>query len=232
MLKAHEITVGYTEVAIVKSVKLELPESNIGVIVGPNGAGKSTLLKTLFGLLPMQKGTIMWKKNDITKWSPEDRVRNGMAYVPQENNVFTSLTVKENLEMGAYSRSDDFSDTIDKMLKFFPPLKTKYFSKVATLSGGQRQMVAIARALMIEPSLILLDEPTVGLSPKYMQEIFIHIQTIHKAGVGILMVEQNARQALAIADKGFVLASGKNCFTDSGTNLLANPEVVQSFLGY
>jgi branched-chain amino acid transport system ATP-binding protein len=230
-LSVKEIHCGYGGADILHGVTIETEASEIGVIVGPNGAGKSTSLKAIFSLLNVNQGSIIFHDRDITNLPPEKLVPLGLSFVPQEHNVFPSLTVHENLEMGAFIRRDDFGYMFDQIYEFFPPLFDKRSQPAGELSGGQRQMVAIARALMVEPKLLLLDEPTAGLSPLYMSQIFDRIIAINKAGVGILMVEQNAKQALAIADKGFVLASGQNLYTDTGANLLANPDVAKSFLG-
>lgn len=231
LLTASNLHAGYGGVNILNGINLAIEPGRIGVIVGPNGAGKSTALKSVFGLLELAEGSVVFKDKDISSLSPDRRVRLGMAYVPQEMNIFQTMTVQENLEMGAYIRRDDFSDTLERMFGLFPPLKDKRMDTAGNLSGGQRQMVAIARALMIEPEALLLDEPTAGLSPAYVEEIFERIIAISKSGVGVLIVEQNAKRALEVADTGYVLAGGYNLFTDSGENLLNNPEVAQSFLG-
>jgi branched-chain amino acid transport system ATP-binding protein len=222
---------GYGGADILNGVDIAIEAHEIGVVVGPNGAGKSTTLKALFGLLTVSQGTILFDGDDITNRAPEALVRDGLSFVPQEFNVFPTLSVEENLEMGAFIRRDDFRHLIDKVYGFFPPLKDKRRQAAGELSGGQRQMVAMGRALMTEPRLLLLDEPTAGLSPRYMGEIFERIVEINAAGVGILMVEQNARQALALAHRGFVLAGGQNRFTGTGAELLADPDVAKSFLG-
>jgi branched-chain amino acid transport system ATP-binding protein len=226
-----DIHAGYGGANILNGVAIAIDAHEIGVIVGPNGAGKSTTLKALFGLLTVSQGTILLDGKDITNRAPEALVRDGLSFVPQEFNVFPTLSVEENLEMGAFIRRDDFRHLIDKVYGFFPPLKDKRRQAAGELSGGQRQMVAMGRALMTEPKLLLLDEPTAGLSPRYMGEIFERIIEINAAGVGILMVEQNARQALALAHRGFVLAGGRNRFTGTGAELLADPDVAKSFLG-
>lgn len=231
LLTASNLHAGYGGVNILNGINLAIESGRIGVIVGPNGAGKSTALKSVFGLLELAEGSVVFKDKDISALSPDRRVRLGMAYVPQEMNIFQTMTVQENLEMGAYIRRDDFSDTLERMFGLFPPLKDKRMDTAGNLSGGQRQMVAIARALMVDPEALLLDEPTAGLSPAYVEEIFERIIAISKSGVGVLIVEQNAKRALEVADTGYVLAGGHNLFTDSGENLLSNPEVAQSFLG-
>jgi len=230
-LDIAKLTAGYGQTSILNGVDLALEEGQIGVIVGPNGAGKSTLLKAMFGLVNITGGSIRLSGDDITGMAPERLAARRVAFVPQEFNVFPTLTVEENLEMGAYSRRDDWSGTLAHIYSVFPPLAEKRHQMAGELSGGQRQMVAVGRALMIEPRLLLLDEPTAGLSPMFMSEIFDRVLAINATGVTIVMVEQNARQALAIAHRGFVLANGMNSFTDTGANLLANPEVARSFLG-
>ncbi len=231
LLDMTDIHGGYGGANILNGVKINIDANEIGVIVGPNGAGKSTTLKALFGLLRVSQGTVVFNGSTITNFPPEKLVREGLSFVPQEFNVFPTMSVQENLEMGAYIRRDDFRHLIDQVYCFFPPLKDKRKQPAGELSGGQRQMVAIGRALMTEPKLLLLDEPTAGLSPLYMDEIFERIIAINGSGVGILMVEQNARQALAIAHRGFVLATGRNRFKGTGAELLADPEVAKSFLG-
>ena len=229
--EVNDLYAGYGQMTILNGVGLSLEEGEIGVIVGPNGAGKSTLLKAAFGLLDISSGTISLDGNEITGQPAESMVNYRVAFVPQEYNIFPTLSVQENLEMGAYSRRDDFSHLIEQAYSIFPPLADKRRQPAGELSGGQRQMVAVGRALMIEPKLLMLDEPTAGLSPMFMSEIFDRVLAINETGVTIAMVEQNAKQALAIAHKGFVLANGMNSFTDTGPNLLANPEVAKSFLG-
>jgi len=231
LLEMTNIHGGYGGANILNGVSIAIEADQIGVIVGPNGAGKSTTLKALFGLLKVGEGSVVFDGRPVTNMAPEKLVLEGLSYVPQEFNVFPTMSVEENLEMGAYVRRDSFRHLIDQVYGFFPPLKDKRRQPAGELSGGQRQMVAIGRALMTEPRLLLLDEPTAGLSPRYMGEIFDRIVAINKAGVGILMVEQNARQALALAHRGFVLAGGKNRFTGTGADLLADPEVAKSFLG-
>lgn len=231
LLEAKNLHAGYGGMDILRGVNLSVDRGEIAVIVGPNGAGKSTTLKAVFGLLKVRQGSTAFDGDPITNAAPETLVRKGMAFVPQERNVFDSLSVEENLEMGAFIRKDDFRHLVDSVFELFPPLTEKRKQPAGELSGGQRQMVAIGRALMMEPKLLLLDEPTAGLSPLFMSEIFERIIAINATGVGIVMVEQNAKQALRVAHKGFVLAAGQNRYTDSGENLLSNPEVAESFLG-
>ena len=222
---------GYGTGDILKGCTISAAQGEISVVVGPNGAGKSTAMKAILGMLKVLKGKVTLAGQDITIMSPQQRVQLGMAFVPQTNNVFSSMTVEENLELGAYVRTDDYSDTMDQVYELFPVLKEKRLQPAGELSGGQRQQVAVGRALMTKPSVLMLDEPTAGVSPIVMDELFDRIIKVKKTGIAILMVEQNARQALAIADRGFVLVTGQNRFTDSGQVLLANEEVRRSFLG-
>ncbi len=231
LIEAKNIVAGYGGTRVLNGVNLQLESGRIGVVVGPNGAGKTTVLKSLFGLLKNIKGKVLLHDQDITTVATDKRVQLGMAYVPQEMNVFQSLTVHENLEMGAYIRRDDISESLERIYNLFPPLKDKRTNPAGALSGGQRQMVAIGRALMVNPGLLLLDEPTVGLAPAYVNLIMEQIVAIRDSGVGVLIVEQNAKFALGFADKGFILVGGRNLFTDSGENLLNNPDVARSFLG-
>jgi len=231
LVELENVVAGYGGAPILRGVDIAIEASDIGVIVGPNGAGKSTVLKAIFGLLQVTSGTIEYNGETIANSLPDRLVPLGLSFVPQEHNVFVSMTVQENLEMGAFIRRDDISDTIAEVYEMFPPLKDKRHQDAGELSGGQRQMVAMGRALMSRPRLLLLDEPSAGLSPRYMMEIFEQVQKINGAGVGILMVEQNARQALAFATRGFVLANGENSFTGTGQELLDDPEVARSFLG-
>ena len=222
---------GYGAMTILHGIDMALEEGEIGVIVGPNGAGKSTTLKAMFGLLNVTQGRITLGEDDITGIAPEKLVGFGVAMVPQEHNVFGSLSVHENLEMGAYRKRSVPRSLYDHIYDIFPPLAAKRRQPAGELSGGQRQMVAVGRALMSEPRLLLLDEPTAGLSPMFMSEIFDRVLAVNETGVTIAMVEQNAKQALRIADKGFVLASGRNRFTGTGEELLADEDVARSFLG-
>ena len=230
-LKANNITAGYGGVDIIKNLNLFVNEGEIVVIVGPNGAGKSTAMKALLGMLKLTDGSVSFAKDDITLMLPQDRVNLGIAFVPQSNNVFTGMTVEENLEMGGFIRSDDIHHTIEDIYNLFPVLKEKRNQNAGELSGGQRQQVAFGRALMTKPKILMLDEPTAGVSPIVMDELFARIIEVGKTGVGILMVEQNAKQALNIADRGYVLVNGKHSREGSGQDLLNNPEVRKSFLG-
>lgn len=231
LIELKNVVGGYGGAPILNGVDLAIDRSDIGVIVGPNGAGKSTTLKAIFGLLQVTSGEVLYDGKDVTNSLPDKLVPLGLSFVPQEKNVFPSMSVEENLEMGAFTRTDDFSDTLASIYEMFPPLKDKRRQNAGELSGGQRQMVAMGRALMSKPGLLMLDEPSAGLSPRYVGEIFEQIVKVNKSGVGILMVEQNAKQALGFASKGFVLASGKNSFTGTGRELLDDPEVAKSFLG-
>jgi branched-chain amino acid transport system ATP-binding protein len=231
-LIGENMTGGYgTGADILHDCTVSVNKGEIAVIVGPNGAGKSTAMKAIFGMLNLRQGSVRVDGEDITKLSPQDRVPKGMAFVPQTSNVFTSMTVEENLEMGAFLRRDDIKSTIEQVYDLFPILRDKRNQAAGELSGGQRQQVAVGRALMTQPSVLMLDEPTAGVSPIVMDELFDRIIEVARTGISILMVEQNARQALAIADKGYVMVQGRNRFTDTGQALLENPEVRKSFLG-
>ena len=225
------MTGGYGGADIIHGCSISVDRGEIAVIVGPNGAGKSTAMKALLGMVRLRSGTVRLGGEDITGLSPQDRVGRGMAFVPQTDNVFVTLTVRENLEMGAFLRRDDISGTMERVFELFPALRDKQDRPAGELSGGQRQQVAVGRALMTGPALLMLDEPTAGVSPIVMDDLFERMLEIRSAGIAILMAEQNARQALAVADRGYVLVTGENRFTDSGRALLANPEVRRSFLG-
>ncbi|MDA9632931.1 ABC transporter ATP-binding protein [Pelagibacteraceae bacterium] len=230
-LIGNNLTAGYGGVDIIKNITLEVKQGEIAVIVGPNGAGKSTAMKALLGMLKLTDGSVSFAEDDISTMLPQDRVNLGIAFVPQTNNVFTGMTVEENLEMGGFIRTDDIHHTIEDIYNLFPVLKEKRNQNAGELSGGQRQQVAFGRALMTKPKILMLDEPTAGVSPIVMDELFSRIIEVGKTGVGILMVEQNAKQALSIADRGYVLVNGKNSREGSGQDLLNNPEVRKSFLG-
>ena len=225
------MTGGYGGADILKGCTISVESGEIVVIVGPNGAGKSTAMKAMFGMLDLRAGSVLLNGDDITSLPPQHRVQRGMGFVPQTQNVFTSMTVEENLEMGGFIRSDDFNDTIEEIYNLFPVLREKRAQPAGELSGGQRQQVAVGRALMTQPKVLMLDEPTAGVSPIVMDELFDRIIDVARTGIAILMVEQNAKQALAIADRGYVLVQGENRYTDSGAALLANPDVRRAFLG-
>lgn len=231
LLDIQDLYSGYRGVDILKGIHLKVNPGQIVVIIGPNGAGKSTVLKSLFGLATIRSGRVLFQGSDITHLPAEQLVRRGIGFVPQTNNVFPSLTVQENLEMGAFIRRDNLAAQLERVYELFPPLKEKRRQAAGSLSGGQRQMLAIGRALMVEPQLLLLDEPTAGLSPLYIEQTFALLQEINRLGISILMVEQNAKQALKMADWGYVLSTGENRFEDTGPNLLSNPEVLELFLG-
>jgi len=231
LLSAQGIVAGYGEMDILHDVCLELQPGEIVSIIGPNGAGKSTLMKTIFGLVKPKSGRVFFQKQEITGLSPDQIVRLGLAYVPQTENVFPSLTVEENLEMGAFIRRDSYRGRMREVYQLFPILEEKHRQRVGGLSGGQRQMVAMGRALMLDPQVLLLDEPSAGLAPKLVGMIFERIREINQAGVTVLMVEQNARESLKLADRGYVLANGRNRFEDSGEALLANEEIGRLYLG-
>ena len=225
------MTGGYGGADILHDCTIAVDKGEIAVIVGPNGAGKSTAMKAVFGMLGLRAGQVRLDNEDISGLSPQQRVRAGMGFVPQTANVFTSMSVEENLEMGAYIRDDDFSHTMEQVFQLFPILKQKRRQPAGELSGGQRQQVAVGRALMTQPKVLMLDEPTAGVSPIVMDELFDKILDVAATGLAILMVEQNARQALNIADRGYVLVQGRNRYTDTGAALLADPEVRRTFLG-
>ena len=230
-LIGEAMTGGYGAADILHGCTIGVDQGEIAVIVGPNGAGKSTAMKALFGMMSLRQGQVLLNGEDITTLSPQARVLKGMSFVPQTNNVFPTMTVEENLEMGAFIRRDDYTSTMEQIYDLFPVLKEKRQQPAGQLSGGQRQQVAVGRALMTQPKVLMLDEPTAGVSPIVMDELFDRIIDVARTGIAILMVEQNARQALEIADKGYVLVQGSNRYTDTGTALLANPDVRRTFLG-
>ena len=230
-LNAENMLGGYGETTILNGCSISVEKGEIAVIVGPNGAGKSTAMRAIFGMLSLQAGKVIFDNQDITSLKPQERVGKGMGFVPQTNNVFTSMTVLENMEIGGFINKDRFAENVQEVFKLFPILKEKEKQLVGELSGGQRQQVAVGRALMTNPKLLMLDEPTAGVSPIVVKELFEKIIEISKTGIAILMVEQNAKQALNIADHGFVLVQGENRYTDKGSNLLANKDVRKAFLG-
>jgi branched-chain amino acid transport system ATP-binding protein len=231
LIEVRDLEAGYGGAPILKGVSIAIEATDIGVIIGPNGAGKSTVLKTIFGLVAASAGSIRFDGREITNAEPDALVPLGLSFVPQEFNVFTSMTVDENLEMGAYIRRDDIVPAMRSVYAMFPDLELKRRQKAGELSGGQRQMVAMGRALMSQPKLLLLDEPSAGLSPLYVRQVFEQVKRINDSGVGILMVEQNARHALAFATRGFVIVNGRNRLEGTGPGLLADPEVGRAFLG-
>ena len=230
--EGNSMTAGYgSGPDIINSCSINVNKGEIVAILGPNGAGKSTAMKAMLGLLKLKSGSVIIDGKDISGLSPQDRVKSGISFVPQTKNVFPGLTVKENLEIGAFLRNEDLNKIIDEIFSLFPILKEKSSQMVGELSGGQRQQVALGRALMIRPSVLMLDEPTAGVSPIVMDELFDHIIKVKETNVAIIMVEQNAKQALSISDRGYVLVTGKNKFEGSGKELLQDPEVRRSFLG-
>ena len=231
LLEVDEVTAGYGSVMIVHEVSIRLEAGELVTIIGPNGAGKSTLLKAIFGLLPIRDGSVQLGGDTVTDESPSRMVRLGASFVPQTENVFPSLSIRENLEMGAYQLSRGVRRRIDEVLDLFPELSERTGEQAARLSGGQRQALAIARSLMLDPKLLLLDEPTAALSPVRRREIFDRLMAIRERGVALLMVEQNAREALAISDRAYVLVDGRNAHEQPGPEMLANPEVGRLFLG-
>ena len=216
---------------ILHDCTIGVDKGEIAVIVGPNGAGKSTAMKAVFGMLTLRQGQVILGDKDISKLSPQDRVKEGMGFVPQTHNVFAGMTVRENLEIGAFLRNDDIEPSIEQVYELFPAVAEKRTQLAGELSGGQRQQVAVGRALMTQPTVLMLDEPTAGVSPIVMDELFDRIINVAKTGIAILMVEQNARQALEIANYGYVLVQGRNAYTDVGAKLLANKDVRAAFLG-
>ena len=231
LMNMQDLVGGYGEADILQGVSMVVHEKEIVVIVGPNGAGKSTAMKAVFGLLTIRGGSIRFDGDDITGWAPNRIVQRGICYVPQVDNIFREMSIHENLEMGGFLRKGDLSAGYDRVYTLFPDLKERRRTLAGNLSGGQRQMVAMGRALMLDPKLLLLDEPTAGLSPKYMEQIFQISRDVRDTGVAILLVEQHAKQALAFADRAYVLASGSNRHEGTGAELLANREVAEMFLG-
>jgi len=230
-LVSENMVAGYGGANILNSCSIQVDLGQIVVVVGPNGAGKSTAMKAIFGMLPLQSGSVKILNESINDLPPFQRVKKGMAFVPQTENIFTSLTVEENLEMGAFTNPEAMVTIIEQVYSLFPVLKEKRLQRAGELSGGQRQQVAVGRALMTEPKLLMLDEPTAGVSPIVMDELFDRIIDVARTGIAILMVEQNAKQALSIADIGYVLVQGENRYTDSGKALLKNTDVRKTFLG-
>jgi branched-chain amino acid transport system ATP-binding protein len=232
LIHVDNIRAGYVQgVDILSDCSLELHQGELIAIIGPNGAGKSTLLKALFGLLSIREGVVLYKGEDISNASAHELVEQGIGYVPQRDNVFPSLSVEENLEMGAFLRPDTFNDRLEVVTEMFPRLADRLSQRAGSLSGGERQMLAIGRALMMDPEVVLLDEPSAGLSPVLQDQVFLNTRAINKAGVSVVMVEQNARRCLQICDRGYVLDQGTNAYTDTGKNLLHDPKVIELYLG-
>ena len=231
LLEVADVVAGYGETDILHGVSIAVDEGEIVTIIGPNGCGKSTLMKAIVGLVRVKAGTVTFRGTDISSQPPERIVRTGLCYVPQSANVFPSLSIRENLEMGGFVRNDDYRGRIEELFALFPDLARRPTQRAGSLSGGQRQMLAIARALMLDPVLLLLDEPSAGLSPAIMDLVFERIRGINRAGVALLLVEQNARESLRMSDRGYVLAAGRNRLEDSGPALLDNPEVARLYLG-
>ena len=231
LLEASDLVAGYGETEILHGVSITVSEGEVITIIGPNGCGKSTLMKAIVGLLRIRTGSVTFRGADISALPPEQIVRTGLCYVPQTSNVFPSLTIRENLEMGAFVRRDDYRGRVDEMFRLFPDLALRPAQKAGSLSGGQRQMLAIARALMLDPALVLLDEPSAGLSPAMTGLVFERIREINRTGVAVVLVEQNAREALGMSDRGYILVSGENRLEDTGRDLLDNPDVASLYLG-
>ena len=231
LLEATGIVAGYGDTEILHGVSISVKAGEIVTIIGPNGCGKSTFMKAVVGVVRVKAGSVVFRDQDISSRAPGQIVRAGLCYVPQTANVFPSLTIRENLDMGAFTRKDDYRGRIEDMFKMFPDLAARPNHKAGNLSGGQRQTLAIARALMLDPVLLLLDEPSAGLSPTMRSSVFDHIREINATGVTVLLVEQNAREALRMSDRGYVLSSGENRLEDAGSALLDNPEVARLYLG-
>ena len=229
--KANNLSGGYGEVKVIENCNFNVNRGEIVSILGPNGAGKSSAMKAMLGMLKLESGTVVLDEKDISNLNTQDRIKLGISFVPQVNNIFTELSVNENLEMGAFTSLYDIKDKIEEMYDLFPAIKEKKYQFAGELSGGQRQQVAIARALMNNPSILMLDEPTAGVSPVVMQEIFEHIIQIKEKNIAILMVEQNANQALKISDRGYILVTGQNAYHGTGQELLNDPEIRKTFLG-
>ncbi|MDY7104438.1 MAG: ABC transporter ATP-binding protein [Actinomycetota bacterium] len=232
LIDVNEVEAGYVPgVNILNGCSLELAEGEIVGIIGPNGAGKSTMLKALFGLIPVRSGSVTFRGEDITSKRANQLVSMGIGYVPQNQNVFPSLTVKENLEMGTFLRPKRFTERINVVTDLFPRIGERLNQRSGSLSGGERQMLAMGRALMMDPDVLLLDEPSAGLSPALQDQVFINTRKINKAGVSVVMVEQNARRCLQICDRGYVLDQGRNAYTNNGRALLEDPKVIELYLG-
>ena len=231
LLEASDVVAGYGQTEILHGVSIGVDEGEVVTIIGPNGCGKSTVIKTIAGLVRVRTGSVKFQGKEISANPPQQIVRQGLCYVPQTNNVFPSMSIRENLEMGAFTRNDDYRGRIEEMFDLFPDLGLKHGQRAGSLSGGQRQMLAIARALMLDPVLLLLDEPSAGLSPAMMATVFDLIKRINESGVSLLLVEQNAKEALAMSSRGYIIVAGENRLEDSGQDLLDNPEVGSIYLG-
>ena len=231
LLEASDVVAGYGQTEILHGVSIGVDEGEVVTIIGPNGCGKSTVIKTIAGLVRVRTGSVKFQGKEISSNPPQQIVRQGLCYVPQTNNVFPSMSIRENLEMGAFTRNDDYRGRIEEMFDLFPDLGLKRGQRAGSLSGGQRQMLAIARALMLDPVLLLLDEPSAGLSPAMMATVFDLIKRINESGVSLLLVEQNAKEALAMSNRGYIIVAGENRLEDSGQDLLDNPEVGSIYLG-
>ncbi len=232
LLRVDELVAGYQPgINILEGCDLYVGDGELVGVIGPNGAGKSTLLKAMFGLVGVRSGTVTLRGEDITGLKADRLVRKGVGYVPQNNNVFPSLTIEENLEMGLYQAPSRFAERFSFVAGLFPALAERRKQRAGSLSGGERQMVAMGRALMMEPSVLLLDEPSAGLSPAMQDEVFIRTHQINKTGVSVVMVEQNARRCLQICDRGYVLDQGRNAYTGPGAELMHDPKVIELYLG-
>ena len=230
-LEVSDLVGGYGAIDILKGVSLKVAQDEVVSIIGPNGAGKSTLMKAVFGMVRISSGSVHYQGEEITSISPNLLVQKGLGFVPQSHNVFPSMTVAENLAMGAFTRQDDYSQSLEEVYEHCPFLAEKKGQKAGSLSGGQQKMMAICMAMMLNPKLLLLDEPSAGLAPNLVAELMLDIQRIKQKGIAILMVEQNAKQALNISDRGYVLVTGRNEFEDSGAGLLTNPDIGRLYLG-
>jgi ABC-type branched-subunit amino acid transport system ATPase component len=231
MLRVDRVTAGYNEVDIIHDVSVKVGPGEIVTIIGPNGSGKSTMMKSIFGLTHLRSGTISFGRREISGMRPDHVVRLGISYVPQERNIFPSLTVRENLEMGAYIKGCRIGDRLNEIVQLFPELKDRMGQRAGTMSGGEQKMLAICRALVIQPSLLLLDEPSAALSPRLVDQVFSKIKSINEGGVAIMMIEQNTRKALAISDRGYIFDMGRNKLEGPGCTLLDDPNVRRLYLG-
>ena len=232
LLEVENVVSGYGRTDVLHGVSISVERDEIVTIIGPNGAGKSTLFKTIMGYLIPSSGKILFSEEDVTQLKPNQKVERGIAYVPQLDNTFPSLTIRENLEMGGFSKNREaLQQGIEAAYGSFPILSERRNQRAKTLSGGQRQMLAMSMALMTEPDLLLLDEPSAGLSPKVAEEVFNQIQSLHQKGIGVLIIEQDAHRSLNISDRGYVLALGQNHFDGSADTILNDPQIIEAFLG-